>query len=545
MIMLGRHRWARSALALAAAAALCAALAQQGAARAAGAGARAADGAARAAASDGAGDFIIRCFFNTHIAPEDPIENPGSLHDDNLYDYFGNMAAGSAAGDGTTFPAIQSGDSGTSGTAATMEHNQLATPTNCQDTKDTAGYWEPAPYMVTSAGAATPWQNTNGCSANCQDKGPNENFLQRVYYIPHGSGNQEIADGTVMVTGFPSGCRTVVTGQPPPGCAGTAYPRDPAIILYGCGADSGHNLATPLSEWPYDCTHYTGNDGDDAYSDGEVAFVRFPYCWDGDTTGHFPAPNSPAVNGLPTATVPGYVAPWIGYDVWHTKYSMPARPVNDFAYPGSSGTCTTAPYTHTVIELEERMHLLTYGPGWGAPSSCTGDSRIGWNSLRNHENSDNQGDNPPNGDSDNDATMTVAPGVFGPWKCVAATAPGPDPGVATLSFACAHDGDPNCGIPLSSPVGCVTPGGTCYVGAYQPAAARYGWETLHAEYWQTWQEAEQALDNPTDVPADVGTFGDLVEDCMSGTAPSKCTPLFVVTSLKSPPQVYGTGGGAP
>jgi len=85
------------------------------------------------------------------------------------------MAAGSAVGDGTAFPDMQSGDYSVSG--ATMEQTQLSPQTNCQDTEDTAGYWAPAPYMVTSAGVATPWQATNGCSANCQDKGPNENFL--------------------------------------------------------------------------------------------------------------------------------------------------------------------------------------------------------------------------------------------------------------------------------------------------------------------------------------------------------------------------------
>jgi hypothetical protein len=546
--------WTKSVLALGIAVALCAAFAQQGAAQAARISGQSAPGGvraiaarhARAASGDGFGDFIIRCFFNTNISSEDPIDAPGSAHGDELHTFFGNLAAGGAAGDGTTFPGIQSGDY--SVTSDTMEHNGLSTPTNCQDNKDTAGYWTPAPYMVTSAPnpVATPWQNTNGCTTSCTATGSNPNFHQRVYYIPHSSTDQEIPDGTIMVAGFPDGCQTVVGGHPPDGCSGTAYPVDPSIIEYACGADSGNDFGTPLSAWPYDCTHYVGIDNDDSYSDGEVDIVRFPDCWDGNTTGNFPAPNSPSVGGAPTEMAPGYVAPWIEYDVWKKDYtSFQARPVNDFAYPDSNGNCTQAPYTHRVVQLEERIHLLTYGAGWGAPSSCTGDTGLDWNSIDNAENSTVQS---PDRDGDGDASVHISTNVWGPFKCVSVTAPDPDPGVATLSFACSHGGDTNCDLGLSSPTGCVSAGGTCYVGAYSPSTQQYGWETLYGDYWQTWQEAQNTLDNPAnggfDTPADAGTFGDLIEDCVSGVAADKC-PAFVVTSQGLPKQVYGTGSGAP
>jgi hypothetical protein len=546
-----KHLWTNSALALATAAVLCAAFAQQNPAQAAKVTVRAAGTTARAASGDGFGDFIVRCFFNNNVAPQNPIDNPGSSHDDNLYDFFGNMAGGGAAGDGTTFPNIQSGDPGTTGTAATMEQTQLTTPTNCQDTKDTAGYWVPSPYMVNSAGTATPWQNTNGCSTSCKATGANENFHMRVYYIPHNASDQEIPDGTIMMTGFPNGCATVRVGSPPPDCSGTNYPVDPDIITYACGANTGAGFGTPVSAWPYNCNHYVNIDSDDSYSDGAVAMVRFPRCWDGSLTGHFPAPNTPPnANNLPTATVPGYVAPWIVYSTWRNYTGLTARPANDFAYPDSNGNCPTG-FTHPVVQLEERIHLLTYGANWGAPSSCTGDSGLQWNSLQNTENSDNQGDNPPNGDSDSDATTTVAPGIFGPWKCVAVNAPNPTSGATTLSFACSHSGDPNCNIPLTSgPTGCNSMAGTCYVGAYQPTAnpPSYGWETLSGVYWQTWQEAQSTLDDPAnggfDHPGDVGTFGDVMEDCVSGTAANKC-PAFIVTSQQIPQQVFGNGSGAP
>jgi hypothetical protein len=555
--------WTRSALALGTAAALGAAFAQQGAAqaarvttRAATVSVRAAGGGARAATGDGSGDFIVRCFFNNNIAPQNPIDNPGSSADDNLYDFFGNMAGGTA-----TFPGIQSGDYNVTG--ATMEQNGLSPATNCQDTKDTAGYWNPSPYMVDTAKTATPWQNTNGCptaTTSCKATGPNENFHMRVYYIPHNNTDQQIPDGTIMIAGFPNGCQTVVPGFSPPGCSGN-YPVDPDIITYACGANTGTNFGTPLSAWPYDCTNYvnpnTTQDPDDAYSDGQVAMVRFPYCWDGSLTGNFPAPNTQSVNGLPAQTVPGYVAPWIDYSTWKNYKKLIARPANDFAYPVPGTNCANSmnkPYNQTVVQLEERIHLLTYGAGWGDPSSCTGDDGLNWNSPRNAESSNNSGDvNNPKitgqvGDGDGDANVKIGTNLWVPFQCpMNVTAP--DPTATTmLSFACSHSGDPNCTIPLNSPKTCA--GGTCYVGAYQPTGSSpsFGWETLHADYWQTWQEAQHTLDDPAnggfDHASDVGTFGDVVEDCVNGATANKC-PAFIITSQQIPQQVFGNGTGAP
>jgi len=555
--MLRRHLWTKSALALGTAVALCTALAQQGTAHAAGATTQ----AATVTAGGNANDFIVRCFFNKKIAPQNPIDNPGGLHDDNLYDFFGNMAGGTS-----TFPGIQSGDYNVTG--ATMEQNQLSPQTNCQDTKDTAAYWNPSPYMVDSSptGNPTPWQSTNGCSGSnsdlCHATGANENFHMRVYYIPHNTSDQQIPDGTIMVAGFPTGCQTVPPNPAPDGCGnGTSYPVDTQVITYACGANTGAGFGTPLSAWPYNCNHYVNMDNDDSFSDGEVAMVRFPYCWDGKVdaqgrpTGNFPAPNSPASAPV---MVPGYVAQWIDYTAWQ-HYGLTKRPVNDFAYPMPGTNCSNsvnAPYTHAVVQLEERIHLLTYGANWGAPSSCIGDAGLNWNTLDNKENANNTNDtnDPANGligdgETLSDATMQVSPGVFGPWKCVAVNAPNPTSGATTLSFACSHGGDPNCSL-NSGTTGCSSMNGTCYVGAYNPTAKSYGWETLHADYWQTWQEASSNngnLDNSlvngvlTDgVSSDAGTFGDVVEDCV--TDGNKCTPAFIVTSQNSPPQVYNTSG---
>jgi len=540
-----KHLWTNSALALATAAVLCAALAQQNPAQAAKVTVRPAGPTARAASGDGFGDFIVRCFFNKNIAPQNPIDNPGSPHDDNLYDFFGNMAGGTSI-----FPGIQSGDYNVTG--ATMEQNQLTTPTNCQDTQDTAGYWVPSPYMVDSSpgGNPAPWQSTNGCSINCKATGANENFHMRVYYIPNSPGDQQIPDGTIMMTGFPNGCATVRMGFSPPDCSGTNYPVDPDIITYACGANTAAGFGTPVSAWPYNCNHYVNRDSDDSYSDGAVAMVRFPRCWDGSLTGNFPAPNTQSVGGLPAETVPGYVAPWIVYSTWNKYTGLKSRPANDFAYPDSNGKCPTG-FTHPVVQLEERIHLLTYGANWGAPSSCLGDKGLNWNGPDNAENSTVQSPGPDSdGEVPSDATVMVSPGLFGPWKCVAVNAPNPTSGATTLSFACAHSGDLNCNIPLTSgPTGCSSMNGTCYVGAYQPTAnPSYGWETLNGVYWQTWQEAQNTLDDPAnggfDHPGDVGTFGDVMEDCVNPAGGSKC-PAFIVTSQQIPQQVFGNGSGAP
>jgi hypothetical protein len=464
------------------------------------------------------GDFIIRCFYNGNAAPEDPIDAPGSFDADHVHIFFGNMASGAAAGDGTAFPDMQSGDYSTG--SDTMESNGLSTPTNCQDTKDTAGYWVPEPYQVTLSGSASVLSTLgNGCTTNCKAVGTNADFYQRVYYLPHGSTpNQEIPDGTIMISGYPDGCANIDNLGAPEGCVGNKYPIDidnplnpnmPEIVTYDCGqgTGTGQDASTPISAWPYDCTLFN----DSSYSDGVVAIVNFPYCWNGQAS--FPAPNSPvnAQTGLPTEMVPGYVAPWIPYKAWQNYPGLTGRPQNDFAYPNQGNSCSTLnnSYSTPVVQLSERVHTLNNGTDWGEPSECTGFT-----------------------------------------GCTAATEPSPTGATPTLSFSCTHmagsgnSGDPECDIGLSSPTGCVKAGGTCYVGAYQ-----YGWETLHADYWQTWQEASDNngnLDsqNGYDLPGDVGTFGDLVEDCADeGT--TACSFINNTIPTPIPTQVFGTGSGAP
>lgn len=483
-------------------------------------------------------DFIVRCFFNGNTAPEDPIMDPGSTHTDHLHVFLGNMASGGAAMNGSTpvpFPGITAGEDHALGT---MENDGLPTVSNCQDTKDTAGYWVPEPFMVTSAGTPAPWLpgGAGGCSTNCN---PNVNLHMRVYYLPHGSTpNKEIPDGSIMVAGYPSGCANVGSGEPA-GCevGGPSYPVDlnnpndpnvPDIVQYSCGADTARGLATPHSSWPYDCTKYI--DKDDSFSDGEVAFVNFPDCWNGKSD--FPAPNSPAnAQGLPTTMVPGYVAPWIPYTAWKNYKGLTKRPANDFAY--ASGGCKTG-WT-PVVQLEERLHLLTMGKGWGDPSTCVGDAGIKWNTLANRENSPTADDKGELGGGDGDATE-LSPGIFGPHLCTPPAAPTLTGTPPTVSFACSNPGDPECKIPLSSPKGCVTAGGTCFAGAYH-----FGWETLHADYWQTWQEASnnnQNLDTQpgsSDLSSDTGTLGDLVEDCADTDVTKSCA--FITNT--TPAEVYG------
>ena len=507
-------------------------------------------GGAQAAGANG--DFIVRCFFDGNTATEDPIVDPANVNTDHLHAFFGNMAGGGRAANGTIFANMRAGDDGSAGT---MENNGLASPTNCQDTMDTAGYWIPEPFTVTPSGTATPQLpgGSGGCSgsSNCN---PSVNLHMRVYYIPHGSApNREIPDGTIMVAGYPNGCANVDNLGVPAGCnTGTSYPVDvnnpdpsvPEIVEYGCGADTANHLGTPVSAWPYDCSKYT--DADDSFSDGAVAFVNFPDCWDGQT-GNFAAPNS-AVNqqtGIATKLVPGYVAPWIPYTTPSKYFGMPSRPANDFAY-SSNGACDpNGHFPIPVIQLQERTHLLTFGNGWGPPSACTSDGGIGWNTAGNAENSTAQDDSGEAGGNDHDPGGLVQVNNSGLWgfqKCPSnVTAPSPNATVSTLSFACSSGGDTNCTDQLPSPQGCGGPNGTCYVGPW-----KIGWETLHGDYWQTWQEAasnNNQLDqnNGSDFSSDVGTFGDLVEDCANDGV--KCKPSFINSTTSSPSQVYGPNPG--
>ncbi len=528
-----RRFWFRLALALGVVVALSVTLSRQG---------------STALSADGHGDFIVRCFYNADVTTEDPIEEPGSFNTDHMHAFFGNLASGGQAMNGSTpvpFPNMVSGDDGSAGS---MEKNGLTPATNCQDAKDTAGYWIPEPFMTPPSGSPSAYLPGGGCrTTTCSTS---KDLYMRVYYVPHGSAvNQEIPDGSIMIAGYPTGCANV-DGTEPDGCTagGPSYPDDLNIVVYACGADQAIGLSTPRSAWPYDCTNYT--DADDSFSDGQVAQVFFPDCWNGKKS--FPAPNSPAnAQGLPTDMVPGYVAPWIPYTAWQNYPGLTARPANDFYYP-TNGSCGSG---KPVVQLEERVHLLTSGKGWGEPSTCTGEGNIGWNTAANAENSPSGGSTPNDNDemvngkahNDHDAAFQVGTtkggvAIWGFHKCVAAKVPSPNGTASTLSFACSHGADPNCtdniGIP-STTTGCASAGGDCYVGAYPD-----GWETLHADYWQTWQEAKHKLDSVSghDASGDAGTFGDLVEDCVQGTT-GKCVPAFITNS--SPSEVYGKNGNNP
>lgn len=101
--------------------------------------------------------------------------------------------------------------------------------------------------------------------------------------------------------------------------------------------------------------------------------------------------------------------------------------------------------------------------------------------------------------------------AWGFHKCVPASGPA---STSNLSFACTPSnaspaGDGNCNVQLQSPTSCN--GGTCWIGAPQ-----YGFETLHADYWQTWNEGTGDMQGVgTDPNLSQGAFRDLVEDCVN------------------------------
>jgi hypothetical protein len=424
------------------------------------------------------GDFIIRCFFNGKIAAMDPIIDPGGSTTEHLHIFFGNMIQGT-----TSFPTIKSGDSGGSGT---MENNGLAPRTNCQDSSDTAGYWVPEPYLN-----GLPWHPGDGCSTACD---PAKDLYLRVYYLPTVSGMQHvIPDGSIMVAGYPDGCHQF-SGLPlPDGCAASgnpSYPTDTSIVRYTCGADNNLNIRTPASSWPYDCSNY--KDPDDAFNDGIVAFTDFPECWNNHKD--WSPPNDPA-----GPKVAGYVAPWIPYA--DAPVDLSGNRLNDFAYP-TNGMCPSG-FKIIVAQLEERMHLLTMGTGFGEPSTCSEEGK-NWNTPA---------DNAEWTDGDGHPTHT----------CVPASAPSSS---ISLSFACSHSGDPNCTVDTGQ-TGCGSGTGHCFIGA-----SPHGWETLHADYWQTWQQG-----GGTDVfpEKSQGAFDDLIEDCSNGMG-GACS---FVTNVSPSPLVYG------
>jgi hypothetical protein len=280
----------------------------------------------------------------------------------------------------------------------------------------------------------------------------------RAYYLPDTTPNTaagggttigEIPDGTTMVAGFPNGCDSAVpAGDCASDSSGHLYPDDLSIVRYTCGADTNVGVFTPASAWPYNCNTY--RDSDDGFNDGIVAFVDFPDCWNGHAD--WAPPNNP--NGK---KVPGYVAPWIADPNAPTSGG---QRLNDFTYAG--GQCPAA-FPFAVVQLEERFHLLTSGPtgsaGFGEPSTCS-DNGNNWNTAsQNAEQTDG-----------------------GPvHHCTPAMAPSAN---INLSFACSPppNGDPNCTADTGV-LGCGSSTGHCFFGANP-----YGWETFHADYWQTWQE---------------------------------------------------------
>jgi hypothetical protein len=399
----------------------------------------------------------------------DPILDPGSTTTDHMHIFFGNLVQGTSS-----FPAIKSGDGGRPNTMETGG-NGLAQATNCQDASDTAGYWQPEPYLNGS-----PYLGPGGgCTTSSN---PGSNMHLRVYYLPNATPNanqaqqqiQEVPDGSIMVSGFPNGCNGV-TGH---GCTSGGFPSDLSIVRYTCGADTKVGVTTPASAWPYDCGVYK-TDSDDTFNDGIVAFVNFPDCWNGNAD--WAPPNNPT-----GPKVPGYVAPWIPDASAPTDPSTGQR-LNDFTYVSPRSSCPAA-FPIAVAQIEERMHFLTNGAGFGEPSTCS-DEGVQWNTP-----------------ADNTEWTDKGPA---PHPCSPAASPSPN---INLSFACnssAIGGDPNCDV-ATSQTGCVSPGGTCFIGA-NPV----GWETFHADYWQTWQEgAGDVFGNGTDTsdPAQ-GAFRDLIEDC--------------------------------
>lgn len=188
----------------------------------------------------------------------DPIVSPGQIMSAHGHDFFGNKTVTS-----TSTPASLAGQ-----------------PTSCVVADDTAAYWVPQ-VIRTNTGAIVK---------------PVKIF---AYYF---------GDPAGPVESIPSGAEIVA------GDSHAVTVQGKRVIAWSCG-NGGKNSHSPVLDHPYDCTDPTYNV---VGSQGVVAMVKFPYCWDG-------------------------TPPTGGNDTIH------------YAYGNSKGVCQ-APFTHRLPQLQIHVH---------------------------------------------------------------------------------------------------------------------------------------------------------------------------------------------
>lgn len=211
------------------------------------------------------GKFEVTCNY-AKSAQVDPIVSPGVDVSAHLHDFFGNKNV----------------------TKDSTPASLVGLSTTCKLSQDTAGYWVPAAFRTDTGAKVQPVK------------------VFAYYFGTAGVPTEHIPAGLEMVAGD-SHATTPTTGK--------------TILSFSCG-NGGHSHS-PVRTAPYNCLT-TPN----VVSQGVVAIVKFPYCWDG--TGLAP---------------------------------------EDVVYGDSQGVCP-AGFGHRLPQLQEHVH---YGSSVSNPGFQRGD----------------------------------------------------------------------------------------------------------------------------------------------------------------------------
>lgn len=164
------------------------------------------------------GKFEVTCAYS-NSAQVDPIVSPGVDVSAHLHDFFGNKNV----------------------TKDSTPDQLVGLSTTCKLSQDTAAYWVPAAYRTDTGAKVQPVK------------------VFAYYFGTPGVPTEHIPAGLELVAGDSHA---------------TSEPTNKTVISFSCG-NGGHSHS-PVRTHPYNCLTEPN-----VVSQGVVAIVKFPYCWDG------------------------------------------------------------------------------------------------------------------------------------------------------------------------------------------------------------------------------------------------------------------------